>query len=283
MAIRRYDELSQILGPLADERRNWNWLWSYVLWIRPSSLSADDFGSPHERQRLADVLKREIHLKEQIQLDASQQLLPLELFMWILDDKRQLKWITSQLSETEKASKIPAVLSERDRTLTLIDLCNLGSLASKRIFVENLRLNWNRHRDQDKRYEWFTKKPAKERLQFAWDWFTRNVPLLTYGETSFQSQADLLIFFDQIKPTPEQSELWLMKIKKQWSQHNYRAQMQGKSQLNVVLKDSTISQLDQLASKHDLSRSKVLERLIELETRLNSLPSTSGARWTPES
>lgn len=270
MAIHFNDELSQLLGRIADERRNWNWLWSYINSARPSRLSADDFGSQVQRQRLANVLQRDVHLTENVQLAASHQLLPAEAFTWVLDERRQRNWILSQLPDTVRNSKIPAALTEHERLLVQLDLLNFGSLEVKRLYVEALRTNWNQHKDQDKRYEWFTKKAASERLQFAWDWLARNAPLPTAGKTSFQSYTDLLIFFDTTRPSPEQCELWLMKIKKQWSQRSYRAKIKGKSQCNVVLRNSTIQKLDQLAEKHDLKRAEVLERLIDFESKTDS-------------
>ncbi|MCY1462296.1 hypothetical protein D9M71_800570 [compost metagenome] len=79
-----------------------------------------------------------------------------------------------------------------------------------------------------------------------------------------------MIFFDSANLIAEQKTLYIDKIKKRWSQQKYREGLIGKAQYNFVLSDKAIANLDKLANLHEISRAKILEVLLEMETEKNS-------------
>jgi hypothetical protein len=54
-------------------------------------------------------------------------------------------------------------------------------------------------------------------------------------------------------------------IKKRWSQNKYRAKSTGKKQYNFILSQKAIHCLEELAKKHDLKKTEVLEILLKME------------------
>ena len=54
-------------------------------------------------------------------------------------------------------------------------------------------------------------------------------------------------------------------IKKRWSQNKYRAKSTGKKQCNFILSQKAIHCLEELAKKHDLKKTEILEILLKME------------------
>lgn len=89
------------------------------------------------------------------------------------------------------------------------------------------------------------------------------------GLSPFETLEDILIFFDNANYPREKEELYIGKIKKGWNQKKYRENLKGKAQYNFVLSDKAISSLENLASRYEVSRARLLEILIEMETEKN--------------
>ena len=81
-----------------------------------------------------------------------------------------------------------------------------------------------------------------------------------------RGKDDLLIAFDTSTLTPPEKTLIMDSIKKRWSQNNYRSKQNGKNQYNFILSDRAINRLDNLAKKHEIKRTEVLEILLKMES-----------------
>jgi hypothetical protein len=78
-----------------------------------------------------------------------------------------------------------------------------------------------------------------------------------------------MIFFDQSNLIQDQINFYIEKIRRKWSQKKYRDGLIEKSQYNFILLHKAIKNLDQLANTYELSRAKVLEILLQMESEKN--------------
>lgn len=74
------------------------------------------------------------------------------------------------------------------------------------------------------------------------------------------------MYFDEAKFGTGEQKAVTRGIKQRWSRKQFDARTTDKKQVNVMLPESVITLLDDLARKHDLKRGQVLERLITIES-----------------
>ena len=81
----------------------------------------------------------------------------------------------------------------------------------------------------------------------------------------FQSHDDLLIFFNHPMFIRDTKELYSKDARKIWNQRLRREKATDEKQCNFVLPLKTISKLDRLAKKHHLTRTEIIELIINGE------------------
>lgn len=187
---------------------------------------------------------------------------------WITKDRRAIEWVTTEIQNSTGHSQLKNYfdLKGKDLPIAILDVWQ-RDITQKTNLLRDLEQRWKSHKTNDKIYSWF--KDDNQKSQFAWDWLEKNSFVATLGSTPLETFEDILIFFDKANYSREQKELYIGKIKKGWTQRKYRENLKGKAQYNFVLSVKAIESLEKLASRYEVSRARLLEILIEMETEKN--------------
>lgn len=194
-----------------------------------------------------------------------EQLIPKKHLEWITNENRLVDWLKRELQKetTHNQFNHPFSLSGKEFPIAVLDVWP-RDLTEKTSLIKSLEQRWKEHKAHDKRYAWF--KDDDQKCSLAYEWLQKNAYLAIF-RSPISTYEDLLIFFDNANYTPEREELYIGKIKKLWNQRKYRNTLKGKAQYNFVLSDRTIEMLDKISEKHEISRARVIEILIEIETQ----------------
>lgn len=218
---------------------------------------------------LEQLLK--LHVASIPALQAGQFLNQTEDFDWVDSDDRQLCWLIDSIHRSLRF-RVPdaeARLSRRDYFICLIDLI-FSSVLFKRNYISSLHQSWLRHLEETSYLKWFDSNDEMARCDFAWQILDSRLSSIVGQEfKKYQGNTGLKCYFDSLNVTDYEKRSHVDYIKKLWSQRKYREKLEKNNvrQRNFVLSDVTIKSLDKLAKGLDVSRTEVLERLIELAAK----------------
>ena len=267
MAQHIEDALSQVLGETEYNNRHDLWLW-YTLVFYETTFNPNDYFDTGMRDKMARYLQTRTWRVDELLKERRKQLVLKNDIEWITEDSRVAQWMTREIQNSTGHSQLNNYfdLTEKDLPIAILDVWQ-SDVTQKTKLLRNLEQRWKSHKANDKVYAWF--KGDDQKSQFAWDWLSKNLFAATLGSTPFETFEDVLIFFDKANYSREQEELHIGKIKKGWTQKKYRENLKGKAQYNFVLSDKAIEVLENLASRYEISRARILEILIEMEAEKN--------------
>lgn len=213
------------------------------------------------------------------------KLVPQERLNWIKDNQRQFFWIrdyifklkTSQskklISDLSPAihklpTSIPHHLSNREMNVALVDYWLVNSffdMSTAVQYCKEMESGWNKHIESDKLFSWLDGADAEKKRDCFWDFLKNRIPNEINDCYKFQSHEDLLIFFDRPMFIRDTKELYSKDARKIWNQRLRREKATDEKQCNFVLPLKTISKLDRLAKKHHLTRTEIIELIINGE------------------
>jgi hypothetical protein len=267
------DTLARILDDTSPIRRYdiWRWL----------KITANNFQLPGEinqlgmRAAMASALSNNPRLAELIKQEA-EQLIPAKQLEWINEGNRQVVWLNTRFKDhpTYSGSRLKAAiagLTGKDLLIASIDLLNIN-IKSKFSFLNELENSWTEHKKGDKQFQWF--EDEEQKCLLAGKWINKNIQLdgilsIELSEYPIENYENLLIFFDHAKLDHYQKIVYIEKIRKSWHQQKYRENLIGKGQYNFILSDKAIARLDKLADTYELSRAKILDILLKMESEQN--------------
>lgn len=260
------DHLSQILNETNNNFRHDIWLWLHLN-QNNAGLQFGETNSVSMRPKMANFLSTRLQFVETIKTIRQDQLLHEKSFEWINEGKRQIEWLIIKVGKHgvfPNFLPLPG-LHGKDALIAAIDQWNVDA-TEKQLSLNELENDWNNHKKGDKPFLWFA--DDNQKCVLAWEWINKNLPNLI-PNPPFEDYQDLMIFFDQANLIPDQKKFYIEKIKRKWSQQKYREGLTGKSQYNFILSDTAIKHLDQLANTYELSRAKILEVLLQMESEKN--------------
>ncbi|RUC61454.1 hypothetical protein [Pseudomonas aeruginosa] len=287
MAIHINDQLSNLIGNNEYNKRRDIWLWARLNELGGNLGHIEQAGN-NIREKISHLLTLNPQLTEPLKNEMTNRLLPDSDFKWINEGRRQINWITSKISEKSNIPlfNLPISLHNMDRLFFIIDIW-ATDVTYKKITLNDIQEKWRLQKKYDKPFEWF--RDDRKKTKLAWEWLQKNTYLAGVQTQFSEDYDDLLIFFDNTSITPEQKELYLGKIKRSWSQKKYRENLEGKEQCNLTLSTKSIETLKNLAARHDISRNRVIEILLEMEeikneylTERSQLRKTLNSDRTPE-
>lgn len=155
--------------------------------------------------------------------------------------------------------------------ILLIDYqCRVSSFNHIRSNLERLKRSWLRIQKKFSNPFWFssTRHDAKYLADYQWvmSYFDKNKMINGNVDFWFVKSMNLKIhsIFDQWvenKSDPE-VELFIIKIKKAWSQKKFRDGVANKKVLNTYISKGSKRQLDYLTSKNEMKINELIEMLI---------------------
>lgn len=267
MALHLEDALSQVLGETEYSNRHDIWLW-YTLLFYETRFNPNDYSDTGMRDKMARYLQTRTWRVDELLKERRKQLVHKKDIEWVIESRRAIEWATREIQISTDHNQLNYYfdLTEKDFPIAILDVWQ-RDITQKTALLRSLEQRWKNHKTNDKVYAWF--KDDDQKSEFAWDWLLKNSYVSTLGLTPFDTFEDLLIFFDKANYSREQKELYIGKIKKGWAQKKYRENLKGKAQYNFVLSDKAIVSLEKLASRHEVSRARLLEILIEMEAEKN--------------
>lgn len=264
MASNGIYELEKLLGPDFGSARAVVWIWYYL-----NKLGVFGIGEcgPGVEELLVKYIENNEFMRMKIVQKYGSSVLPDSHFEWIGDDFRQNDYVFNSMRKYSDNWKVdlPPSLIGRQRTLALVDCCNV-SLPEKISVVDGARRAWGARLRKDHIFDWFLGRDEVERAELFWQWLAVNNPFLVVNKIPFSTHQGIVSFFYSSLIQDVEQELIILKFKKVWSQRRYRQGMKGKRQCNLVLNEKTIKILDDLSGRHGLSRAEIIEILIQDES-----------------
>lgn len=268
MALRIGDEFSEIIGNDVFEARTENWVKVYLGVTYPGRHDISAMG----RSQLADFIISQQGLADVVRAQQLLPRLPEEKFSWLTNRGAQNFWISNYLRYLKGPDRQPATLLieksnflvGRDRFIAVVDVYQ-ASLFDKENYVRDAEMAWIRQMQFDRGFDWFKGDAGVVGYELLWDWLSKKRFAQTVNRARIDSHEELLSFFYEFPLDVAEAKLMVLDIKKAWSQRKYRASLKGRRQCNLILREKTIAQLDKLSEKYKLSRSELLEFLINEE------------------
>lgn len=244
------------------------WLWFYLQRKMNANFPTDNFMAAR-MQRDMEEFAHTMHtpIAWIIESQSGRYLLPQERLEWITDDKRQTMWLQSYMWNKLRSGFFlaPPRLLDRNFVIASIDIWE-EELSSKASAVNQMKWDWERHRQSDQIFKWFREKDEVSRCEVAEKWISEKMNISPWQSPLISSHEDLLMFFDRQLIVDAEKKLIVEAIKKRVSQQRYRKKMVGKKQCNLMLSNKAILDLDKLATKYGVSRPQIIETLIQFET-----------------
>lgn len=267
MAVhRKYnDELQKELRGVIADNRFGIWLWFFIKNNLPQE-SVGEIKSPDMRDRIANIIKKNPQLAGQIEALSIIRLIPESTLEWIADDKRQNAFILKKLDQAAGHSYAgsPGKLTNKELSIAAIDFLQTTH-SEKLLLAHRIKSEWEFNSSTDHIFKWLDKGDTEQKLETAWEIINNKHPYLPNQYYQPRGKDDLLIAFDTSILTLSDKTLIMDSIKKRWSQNKYRSKQNGKNQYNFILSDRAINRLDNLAKKHEIKRTDVLEILLKME------------------
>ncbi|MFW9088169.1 hypothetical protein ACOI7N_26985 [Pseudomonas sp. P2758] len=277
MAVNFNNHLARILDDTSDNRRDDIWLW-HELTIN-HNFKLGELNDAGMQLQIKNLLSKHNHIKKEMDKKRSEKLLPIKYYEWINEGARQTEWMNAEILEhLDKYSSTHPIhlhlhLSGADLLLASFDLWDID-IAEKESRLYKLKQNWAQHKKGDKKFQWL--KDEESKCLLAGEWLNSNIDGLqliglppTVGQP-INNYEDLLIFFDRCNN--DQKTLYMDRIKKAWSQKKYRQGLRdkNKAQYNFVLSDKAMERLDNFAKDNELSRARILDILLIMESEKHS-------------
>lgn len=296
------DKLSEIIGTniLSDRIHSFAWI---CIASKNPELPHINPNSNKERETIAELLTLDLITQREIQQSIKHKLIPDHYLDWIVDSQRQALWIEQHIKESLefgmtdarlnpnslhnlmdpmsitqakpslssiRGLRTPNHLHGKNLSIALIDywtcMTTTGSFA-RTDQTKSMRLAWENHIKEDKIFAWLDTEDSEKKRDYFWEWLEAKDKTITQNRPKFQSHEDLLIFFDNPRFGRSDKEVLSQNCRKTWSQKKNREEMNGKKQCNFVLPEKTISNLKKLSQKHGLTRTEIIELIIDSETK----------------
>ena len=277
MAVNKHQPLARILEDTSIQRSYSIWLWHQLTILHDYRSWLGELNDPGMKLKMEKLLAKPDNslLSETIEKKRNQQLLSPNQFEWLNEGKRQAEWlncrIATHLDFNQFMQPIKVEATGIDLLYATIDLWDTD-IIEKANLIYKLRQDWTLHIRNDKQFHWF--RDDEQKCSLAGKWLNSRhgfsiLELPTTVDGSLDNYEDLIIFFDNC--TKDQKNFYIGEIKKSWSRQKHRSRQSliGKKQYNFVLSEKAISRLDQLSDTYELSRAKILDILLKMESEQN--------------
>lgn len=287
------DNLSNIINTGSNSDRINSFVWLSITATNSdfSNLSSD---VRSRRDLMADYLHKNQPTAQKIANFIKNRLIPDQDLNWITESRRQALWLERYIASsimqeqdqqwiskknlTTSESRlseiwgftIPFHLIEKNRSTALFDYWTAYHFLQMQDRInksKEMQLAWENSIKSDNFFAWLDTDNAEKKRASFWIWLKQKYPEITQDNPSFSSHEELLIFFDNPRFSDSDKQLFSQNYRKIWNQQRQRESANGKKQTNFVLSEKTISNLSMLAQKHGLTRTEIIEILIESEAK----------------
>lgn len=247
----------------SERMRTWVW---HVL---GQEYKGARIGGPDSKKEIGDFLGGTPGAVDRVMSAANRGFVPDDEFRWVDDSQVQDLFLKNYIKNIHFVTRpdIYPGLSRRRRFVAFID-CASSHLEKKIAIVRLAREAWASHSRQLRVFNWFKGKGEAAKCDFAWSRFVRLGSAVTSGRAPFIKQEDVILAFEASPLGDSDKQILLMKLKRAWTQDQYRKKTKGKKQFNVNMPEEVIKLLGDVAKKRKMSKTQVLEDLIRKEGAL---------------
>lgn len=277
MPIRDSDPIADVLGsvyPLSPRQSFFAWIAVAQVTNLPQVLNAAHLPGA----LIANFLQREERFGVDLFNTLNCCLVSESHLNWIQESERQCSWIEDACylhptpnQTTRRFRNLPFVprhLVGRAKSVALVDYCfsQTGISNEERVaFCKQLQENWDLNTRLDRYFSWLDDGGCQI---FLWEWMQQpSYAHLVLGKTQFVSHDGLLEFFDKAPMSDLDKVSMIEKARRAWNQRRQREKMKGRKQCNFVLSNSVIQKLEKLSLKYGLSRTEIVELIIDSEAQ----------------
>ncbi len=289
--LKLYEELSKIFKSEHPSSRHLSFAW---IWLaqETSILIDNQSNTPEFSHYLARRLNENKEIAKAIIYNLEENQIPENHLNWIVESHRQASWIEIYIAEDiakhqniNKQSKfkpyisrsssefrhgVPHHLQGKNRSIAMLDYwaaMMFNTTETKIKYCNFMKDGWLAQTKIDRLFAWLDAADAEKKRDYFWRWLEVKNSEITHRKQQFTSHEELLIFFDQPEFSDAAKELFSKEARKSWNQQQRRENTKDKKQCNFVLPDKTVLKLEKLASKYGLSRTEIIQLLIESEAK----------------
>ena len=245
--------------------------------------------SDYDGTSYANYLAKNKLLDDQLKSYIRNKILPDDLFQWITNNNYQHCWIKEKagiiekseynIEYTERGNKpwnvvmhIPVDLEIKTCSMAIIDYLyfmsihyNLRPFYSPLHTIKELGKFWLIQQKDDKVFEWINNSDTESKIVFFREWLQGKISQPLPSTSSINTYEQLLIYFLRSNFSTIEKNALNSNARKIWNQKKAREEAKDSKQYNFILRNETIKKLDELAKKYYLSRSEIIESIIESE------------------
>jgi len=215
---------------------------------------------------------------EQLQNEHRDLFISPEKFGWLKDNPRICFWLWLRLKNQDcdryNPPQIPYPIqtphfptNHEERLSAIQESFDLAPIDTPdKIFeMDKLKRLWAGLHIPNKDLRWLN-PTDKNQAEWAWEYTSKSHPypqLPTPSNDKEVYQASI-VKLDSSFRSREEAQLYLIKMKKAWSQKKFRMKQQDKKAYSFLLRPGTRGLLNKLSSKQHLKANEALERMIEM-------------------
>lgn len=244
---------------------------------------------------IATELAGYLNSKNKIKNDIKNNLIPQMYFKWIKNNDRQPYWIEQSIikqivannnSPTSAAKSIfnshptqpithlpftvPIDLTGRNRAIAIFDYwasTYFYDNGQRILWIKEKELEWARQAKLDKAFDWLNSGDSEKKRDVFWDWLCAHNVRGTSDNPKFYNHDELLNFFDAFQYAEHEKKYFNLCIRKLWNQQQRRENTKDKKQCNFIISKEAEAKLKALAKKFNLTRTEIIELLIDSEDK----------------
>lgn len=233
---------------------------------------------------------------EELENNASQYILPLDEFKWLIGDERCNYWAWVYIAIDQSWSlQVPGLypapqfaklynayglnpmpIDSKERYTEIIRFFDMGNWTIKmqRQQLTTMKQLWQSIFIAPKPLRWLSPKDEDQCI-WAWGYFmsyfqnsntTSSPPILgVFPQNTKERYLALYATFDAWYANADSKKLFLININKAWHQKKHRDSMQGKKACSFVLNNDVKDQLDELAAMYGMKKNEYIEQMIKKE------------------
>ena len=273
--------LGKFLDENCKDKRFVNWLYGWMithLGLAPTinlhSTNESDF-----RDYLLSELKKRHVTTSDITAATSKMLIDEKTFEWFEDSKRFHNWFKKRFHSHFFANTSKALpINHRESCILAIDSSS-SDIQSKIGYLLAAKESWKNKKEIGSHFDWIHNQSNLQasihRACLCAREFNQEVVMIEPPE----SIEELLIVIDALSLSEHEAKNASANARRKISQEKYRNESKNKKQLNVFIDKKAITALEQICQKHELSKAKAIEILINTEKEKNIYITEKKAAW----
>lgn len=282
MAIHDTSNVTTLLGTPTPSARIDNFVWVYLCQV----VQVPDLwtATRYPQQACWDLLNQYQECLREVQRVVNTAWIPDRDLRWITDQDRQISWVqwyirASMLNAQMNSptvgvrtelfeASIPYHLTGSNRSVALIDYWSSRTTQhpfGRRAAIQAMESAWSQQQTADRRFDWLDADDGADRRMYFWEKLFQRFPTLLSDRPPPESHEALLNALDGLSIHPSDLTLFNQKARGLFQQQQRRANSVERRQCNFVLHEKTISKLEKLARKFGITRTEVIELLIQQE------------------